>query len=133
MLCLYHQSFAITVFAFILENTPKNFFVEDTVLQLIGRYTVNIQDGIRDVFKLLIELLSWWVLSEEDYALFSTSCLSSAEIMDQLISFLIAKNDRVKTRIFVHVVSELEEVDPKLHDWMKHLDNNGMVMFSIVL
>ncbi|KAM3837204.1 E3 ubiquitin-protein ligase TTC3 isoform 3-T3 [Vipera latastei] len=108
------------------ENTPKNFFVEDTVLQLIGRYTVNIQDGIRDVFKLLIELLSWWVLSEEDYALFSTSCLSSAEIMDQLISFLIAKNDRVKTRIFVHVVSELEEVDPKLHDWMKHLDNNGL-------
>ncbi|KAL7983604.1 hypothetical protein Chor_000480, partial [Crotalus horridus] len=107
-------------------NTPKNFFVEDTVLQLIGRYTVNIQDGIRDVFKLLIELLSWWVLSEEDYALFSTSCLSSAEIMDQLISFLIAKNDRVKTRIFVHVVSELEEVDPKLHDWMKHLDNNGL-------
>lgn len=94
---------------------------------------MNIQDGIRDVFKLLIELLSWWVLSEEDYALFSTSCLPSAEIMDQLISFLIAKNDRVKTRIFVHVVSELEEVDPKLHDWMKHLDNNGMVMFSIVL
>ncbi|XP_070800411.1 E3 ubiquitin-protein ligase TTC3 isoform X2 [Pituophis catenifer annectens] len=107
-------------------NIPKNFFVEDTILQLIGRYTMTIQDGVRDAFKLLIELLSWWVLSEEDYALFSTSCLSSAEIMDQLVSFLIAKNDRVKTRIFVHVVSEFEDVDPKLHDWMKHLDNNGL-------
>ncbi|KAG8136523.1 hypothetical protein E2320_005099 [Naja naja] len=96
------------------------------VLQLIGRYTMTIQDGIHDVFKLLIELLSWWVLSEEDYALFSTSCLSSAEITEQLVSLLIAKNDRVKTRVFVHVVSEFEEVDPKLHDWMKHLDNNGL-------
>ncbi|XP_063161434.1 E3 ubiquitin-protein ligase TTC3 isoform X2 [Candoia aspera] len=114
-------------------NIPQNFFTGDTVLQLIGRYAANIQGGVRDVFKLLTELVSWWVLSEEDYALFSASCLSSAEVMDQLISFLIAKNDRVKTRIFVHVLSELEEVDPKLQDWMKHLDNNGLKATKIFL
>ncbi|ETE73451.1 E3 ubiquitin-protein ligase TTC3, partial [Ophiophagus hannah] len=123
---VFHRSNIVAKDDSFKGNTPNNFFVEDTVLQLIGRYTMTIQDGIHDVSKLLIELLSWWVLNEEDYALFSTSCLSSAEIMDQLISLLIAKNDRVKTRVFVHVVSEFEEVDPKLHDWMKHLDNNGL-------
>ncbi|XP_026556304.1 E3 ubiquitin-protein ligase TTC3 isoform X2 [Pseudonaja textilis] len=123
---VFHRSNIVAKDDSFKGNIPNNFFVEDTVLQLIGRYTMTIQDGIHDVFKLLIELLSWWVLSEEDYALFSTSCQSSAEIMDQLISLLIAKNDRVKTRVFVHVVSEFEEVDPKLHDWMKHLDNNGL-------
>ncbi|XP_070606507.1 E3 ubiquitin-protein ligase TTC3 isoform X2 [Erythrolamprus reginae] len=107
-------------------NIPNNFFVEDAILQLIGQNTKTIQDGVRDAFKLLVELLSWWVLSEEDYARFSTSCLTSAEIMDQLISFLIAKNDRVKTRVFVHVASEFEEVNHKLRVWMKRLDNNGL-------
>ncbi|XP_013911713.1 PREDICTED: E3 ubiquitin-protein ligase TTC3 isoform X2 [Thamnophis sirtalis] len=123
---VFHRSNIVAKDDSFKENIPKNFFVEDTILQLIGRYKMTIQDGVHDAFKLLVELLSWWVLSEEDYALFSTSRLSSAEIMDQLISFLIAKNDRVKTRIFVHVVSAFEEVDPKLHDWMKHLDNNGL-------
>ncbi|KAM6448322.1 E3 ubiquitin-protein ligase TTC3 isoform 2-T4 [Liasis olivaceus] len=130
---VFHRSNAVAKDDSRKGNMPKNFFVGDTVLQLIGQYAVNIQGGVRDAFRLLTELISWWVLTEEDYALFSTSCLSSAEVMDQLISFLIAKNDRVKTRIFVHVVSELEEVDPKLHDWMKHLDNNGLKATKIFL
>ncbi|XP_062833223.1 E3 ubiquitin-protein ligase TTC3 isoform X3 [Anolis carolinensis] len=108
------------------KGNLENFFPDDSVLQLILRHSVNIRTGVHDAFKLLNELLSWSVLSEEKFAEFSTSCGSSTEVMDQLIHLLAAKNERVKTRIFVHVLSELEEVEPKLHDWMKHLDNNGL-------
>ncbi|XP_060626325.2 E3 ubiquitin-protein ligase TTC3 [Anolis sagrei] len=104
----------------------ENYFPDDSVLQLILRHSVNIRTGVRDAFKLLNELLSWSVLSEENCAEFSTSCGSSTEVMDQLIHFLATKNERVKTRIFVHVLSEFEEIEPKLHDWMKHLENNGL-------
>ncbi|XP_062982703.1 E3 ubiquitin-protein ligase TTC3 isoform X1 [Elgaria multicarinata webbii] len=107
-------------------NVQKRYFGGDTVLQVIVQHAAIIQGGVHDVFKLLNELISWWVLSEEDYARFSSSCTLSTEVMEQIINFLIAKNDRVKTRIFVHILSELEEVEPKLHDWMKHLDNNGL-------
>ncbi|XP_044298146.1 E3 ubiquitin-protein ligase TTC3 isoform X3 [Varanus komodoensis] len=107
-------------------SIQKSYFTGDTVLQLIVQRAANIQAGVHDTFKLLNELFSWWVLSEEDYAQISSSCLLPIEVVDQIINFLITKNDRVKSRIFVHILSELEEVDPNLHDWMKHLDNNGL-------
>ncbi|KAJ7320569.1 hypothetical protein JRQ81_020080 [Phrynocephalus forsythii] len=104
----------------------QNYFPSDPVLQLIVRHASNILAGVRDAFKLLNELLSWWVLSEEDCAQFSSSSGSSSEVMDHVIKFLMTKNDRVKARVFVHVLSEFEEVDPKLHDWAKHLNNKGL-------
>ncbi|XP_053162834.1 E3 ubiquitin-protein ligase TTC3 isoform X2 [Hemicordylus capensis] len=107
-------------------NIQKCFFTGDKVLQLIVQNAEKIKIGVHDAFRLLNGLLSCGVISEEDYAVFSTSSVSSNEVMEQLIKYLIQKNNRVKTRIFVHVLSELEEVDPKLHDWMKHLDDNGL-------
>uniref|UniRef100_A0ABM5FXV1 RING-type E3 ubiquitin transferase n=1 Tax=Pogona vitticeps TaxID=103695 RepID=A0ABM5FXV1_9SAUR len=108
------------------KGRVQNCFPSDPVLQLIVQHASNILTGVRDAFKLLNELLSWWVLSEEDCALFSSSSGSSTEVMDRIINFLIVKNDRVKTRIFIHVLSEFEEVDPKLHDWVNLLNNKGL-------
>lgn len=110
---------------FILGSVQKCLFAGDAVLQHIIQNAEKIKTGVHDAYKLLNELLSWWVISEEDYAVYSTSSISSSEIMEQLINYLTQKKNRVKTRIFVHVLSELDEVDPKLHDWMKNIDNNG--------
>ncbi|CAI5772569.1 E3 ubiquitin-protein ligase TTC3 isoform X1 [Podarcis lilfordi] len=104
----------------------KNYFAGDRVLQLITQNFEKIRRGVRDGFKLLNELFSWWVISEADHTWLSTNCVTSVEVMDQIVSSVIDKNNRVATRIFVHVLSELEEVDPRLHDLMKHLDSNGL-------
>ncbi|XP_066477268.1 E3 ubiquitin-protein ligase TTC3 isoform X2 [Tiliqua scincoides] len=114
-------------------SVQKWLFAGDAVLQHIIQNSEKIKTGVHDAFKLLNELLSWWVISEEDYAVYSTSSISSSEIMEQLINYLIQKKSRVKTRIFVHVLSELDEVDPKLHDWMKNLDSNGLKASEIFL
>ncbi|KAL8190532.1 UNVERIFIED_CONTAM: hypothetical protein K2H54_055395 [Gekko kuhli] len=98
----------------------------DTVLQLIIQSTEKIKTGVHAISKLLSELLSWWAISKEDYAVYTTSCTSSSEIMEELINYLIQKKNRVKTRIFIQVLSELEEVDPKLRDWMTHLNRKGL-------
>ncbi|XP_077198783.1 E3 ubiquitin-protein ligase TTC3 [Paroedura picta] len=98
----------------------------DTVLQLIIQSTEKIKTGVHDISKLLNELFSWWAISKEDYAMYTTSSTSSSEIMEELISDLIQKKNRVKTRIFIHVLSEIEEIDPKLHDWMTHLNRKGL-------
>lgn len=45
--------------------------------------------------------------------------------MEELINYLIQKKNRVKTRIFIHVLSEFEEMDSKLRDWMAHLNRKG--------
>lgn len=52
--------------------------------------------------------------------------------MEQLISYLIQEKNRVKTRGFIHVLSELEEVDPKLQKWMKHLNNLGRLYVYVI-
>ncbi|XP_054829131.1 E3 ubiquitin-protein ligase TTC3 [Eublepharis macularius] len=107
-------------------SVQKCLIFGDTVLQLIVRNTEKIITGVHGISKLLNELLSWWAISKEDYAMYSTSSGSSSEVMEELINYLIQKKNRVKTRIFIHVLSESEEVDPKLRDWMTRLNRNGL-------
>ncbi|NXE49779.1 TTC3 ligase, partial [Casuarius casuarius] len=101
-------------------------YAGDRVLQRIIQNAEQIKTAVHDVSKLLKELLSWCVISEEDYVSYSKITSMSHEVMEQLISYLIQKKNKVKTRVFIHVLSELEEVDPKLHKWMKHLNSLGL-------
>ncbi|KFW69900.1 E3 ubiquitin-protein ligase TTC3, partial [Pygoscelis adeliae] len=104
----------------------QDLYAGDGVLQHISRNAEQIKTAVRDASKLLKELLSWFVISEEDYTSYSKTSSMSHEVMEQLISYLIQEKNRVKTRGFIHVLSELEEVDPKLHKWLKHLNNLGL-------
>ncbi|XP_074956313.1 E3 ubiquitin-protein ligase TTC3 isoform X1 [Phalacrocorax aristotelis] len=104
----------------------QDLYAGDRVLQHISRNAEQIKTAVGDASKLLKELLSWFVISEEDYMSYSKTSSMSHEVMEQLISYLIHEKNRVKTRAFIHVLSELEEVDPKLHKWLKHLNNLGL-------
>ncbi|XP_019379597.1 PREDICTED: E3 ubiquitin-protein ligase TTC3 isoform X4 [Gavialis gangeticus] len=101
-------------------------FAGDGVLQYIIQNAEQIKTGVYDTSKLLSELLSWWIISKEDYTAYSINSSLSNQVMEQLISYLIQEKNRVKTRIFIHVLSEFEELDPKLHEWVKHLNNFGL-------
>lgn len=101
-------------------------FLDDRILQCIRQYADKIKAGVLNASTLLKELLSWKVLSTEDY----TTCFSSrnflSEAVDYVIRHLIQENNRVKTRIFLHVLSELKEVEPKLATWIQKLNSFGM-------
>ncbi|XP_061857095.1 E3 ubiquitin-protein ligase TTC3 isoform X3 [Colius striatus] len=104
----------------------QDLYAGDRVLQRISQNSEKIKTAVCDTSKLLKELLSWFVISEEDYTSYSKTSSMSREVMEQLISYLIQEKNRVKTRGFIHVLSELEEMDPKLHKWLKHLNNLGL-------
>ncbi|KFQ37855.1 E3 ubiquitin-protein ligase TTC3, partial [Mesitornis unicolor] len=104
----------------------QDLYAGDGVLQCISRNIEQIKTAVHDTSKLLKELLSWFVISEEDYTSYSKTSSVSHEVIEQLIGYLIQEKNRVKTRGFIHVLSELEEVDPKLHKWLKHLNNLGL-------
>ncbi|XP_010281056.1 PREDICTED: E3 ubiquitin-protein ligase TTC3, partial [Phaethon lepturus] len=104
----------------------QDLYAGDQVLQHISRNAEQIKTAVHDASKLLKELLSWFIISEEDYTSYSKTNRMSHEVMEQLISYLIQEKNRVKTRGFIHVLCELEEVDPKLHKWLKHLNNLGL-------
>ncbi|KFO88570.1 E3 ubiquitin-protein ligase TTC3, partial [Buceros rhinoceros silvestris] len=104
----------------------QDLYAGDRVLQHISRNAEQIKTAVRDASKLVKELLSWFVISEEDYTSYSRTSSVSHEVMEQLIGYLIQEKNRVKTRVFIHVLSELEEVDPKLLKWLKHLNNLGL-------
>ncbi|XP_039713662.1 E3 ubiquitin-protein ligase TTC3 isoform X3 [Pteropus medius] len=101
-------------------------FLNDRILQCIKQYADKIKSGVLNTSKLLKELLSWKVLSTEDY----TTCFSSRnflnEAVDYVIRYLIQEKNRVKTRIFLHVLSELKEMEPKLATWIQKLDSFGL-------
>ncbi|NXK83630.1 TTC3 ligase, partial [Amazona guildingii] len=104
----------------------QDLYAGDRVLQRISRNAGQIKAAVYDASKLLKELLSWFVISEEDYTSYSETGSVTHEVMEQLINYLIQEKNRVKTRGFIHVLSELEEVDPKLHKWLKDLNNSGL-------
>ncbi|KAM5333504.1 E3 ubiquitin-protein ligase TTC3 isoform 2-T4 [Glossophaga mutica] len=100
--------------------------LDDRILQCIKLSADKIQAGVQDASKLLKELLSWKVLSTEDY----TTCFSSRnflnEAVDYVIRHLIQEKNRVKTRIFLHVLSKLEDMEPKLATWIQKLNSFGL-------
>ncbi|XP_052529754.1 E3 ubiquitin-protein ligase TTC3 isoform X5 [Tympanuchus pallidicinctus] len=100
-------------------------YAGDQVLQRIIQNAEQIKTAVRDASKLLKELLSWFVISEEAYASYCKTSSKSHVVVEQLISYLVQEENRVKTRGFIRVLSELEEVDPKLQRWMKHLNDLG--------
>ncbi|PNI55556.1 TTC3 isoform 22, partial [Pan troglodytes] len=106
-----------------VDNVQCFQFLDDRILQCIKQYADKIKSGIQNTATLLKELLSWKVLSTEDY----TTCFSSrnflSEAVDYVIRHLIQENNRVKTRIFLHVLSELKEVEPKLAAWIQKLNS----------
>ncbi|NXI65542.1 TTC3 ligase, partial [Anseranas semipalmata] len=104
----------------------QGLYAGDRVLQRIIQNAEQIKTAVRDASKLLKELLSWFVINEEDYTSYCKTSSMSHAVMEQLISYLIREKNRVKTRGFIHVLSELEDVDPKLQKWMKHLNNLGL-------
>lgn len=105
-------------------------FLDDRILQCIKQYADKIKSGILNTSKLLKELLSWKVLTTEDY----TTCFSSRnflnEAVDYVIRHLIQEKNRVKTRVFLHVLSELKEVEPKLAAWIQKLNSFGTSLNS---
>ena len=112
-----------------VDNVQCCQFLDDRILQCIKQYADKIKSGIQNTATLLKELLSWKVLSTEDY----TTCFSSrnflSEAVDYVIRHLIQENNRVKTRIFLHVLSELKEVEPKLAAWIQKLNSFGMSLY----
>ncbi|XP_045373748.1 E3 ubiquitin-protein ligase TTC3 isoform X4 [Camelus bactrianus] len=109
-----------------VDNVQSCQFLDDRILQCIKQYADKIKSGVLNTSKLLKELLSWKVLTTEDY----TTCFSSRnflnEAVDYVIRHLIREKNRVKTRVFLHVLSELKEVEPKLATWIQKLDGFGL-------
>lgn len=113
-----------------VDSVQSGQFLDDRILQCIKQYADKIKCGVLNTSKLLKELLSWKVLSTEDY----TTCFSNRnflnEAVDYVIRHLIQEKNRVKTRIFLHVLSELKEVEPKLATWIQKLNSFGMSLNS---
>ncbi|XP_021570133.1 E3 ubiquitin-protein ligase TTC3 [Carlito syrichta] len=101
-------------------------FLDDRILQCLKQYADKIKSGILNTSKLLKELLSWKVLSLEDYATCFCSKNFLNEAVDYVIHHLIQEKNRVKTRIFLHVLSELKEMEPNLATWIQKLNNFGL-------
>lgn len=109
-----------------VKNAQSCPFLDDRILQCIKQYSDKIKSGVLDTSKLLKELISWKVLTTEDYAMLFTNKDFRTEAVDYVIDYLVQENNRVKTRIFLHVLCELQEVEPKVASWLQKLNSFGL-------
>ncbi|XP_072369328.1 E3 ubiquitin-protein ligase TTC3 isoform X2 [Scyliorhinus torazame] len=97
----------------------------DRMLQLITENKEQIETGVQNVSNLLQELLSFHVLSEQDYDRLCTGASKPCQVMGQLLDLIVQKNNRIKTREFLYTLSKCDEVDNKLLDWINWLNDAG--------
>ncbi|XP_063249276.1 E3 ubiquitin-protein ligase TTC3 isoform X5 [Prinia subflava] len=97
----------------------------DQVLQHLRRNSERIKGAVPDPAVFLRELLAWGVITEQEFTSYS-QISSSQEVLEQLLSSLIQAKSRVRTRGFLHVLSQLGQVEPKVHKWLQRLDNLGL-------
>ncbi|XP_021111925.1 E3 ubiquitin-protein ligase TTC3 isoform X3 [Heterocephalus glaber] len=109
-----------------VKNVQSCPFLDDRILQCIKQYSDKIKSGVLDTSKLLKELISWKVLTTEDYATFFSNKNFLTEAVDYVIGYLVQENNRVKTRMFLHVLCELQEVEPKVASWLQKLNSFGL-------
>ncbi|XP_045140397.1 E3 ubiquitin-protein ligase TTC3 isoform X2 [Echinops telfairi] len=100
-------------------------YLDDRILQCLLQYSQKIKAGVLNISVLMKELLSWKVLTPDDY----TACFSSRNFLNDAVDFiiqlLIDKSNRVKTRKFLHVLSEHKEIDPQVASWIEKLNGFG--------
>ncbi|XP_053792533.1 E3 ubiquitin-protein ligase TTC3 isoform X2 [Vidua chalybeata] len=108
------------------RGSGQDLYAGDLVLQHIQRNSEQIKAAVPDSAKLLKELLAWGVIREEDFTSHCQTSSTSQEVLEQLLSSLIQEKRRVQSRAFLHVLSQLGEVDPKVHKWLQHLDHLGL-------
>ncbi|KAM4824462.1 LOW QUALITY PROTEIN: E3 ubiquitin-protein ligase TTC3-like [Urocitellus parryii] len=106
-----------------VDSSQNCQFIDDRILQCIKQYA-DIKSGILNPSKLLKELLSWKVLGTEDY----TMCFSSRNFLNEAVDYVIRHliQEKKKTRVFLHVLSELKEVEPKLATWIQKFKSFGL-------
>ncbi|OWK56560.1 E3 ubiquitin-protein ligase TTC3 [Lonchura striata] len=108
------------------RGSGQDLYAGDLVLQHIQRNSEQIKAAVPDSAKLLKELLAWGVIREEDFIFHCQMSSTPQEVLEQLLSSLSQQKCRVRSRAFLHVLSQLGEVDPKVHKWLQHLDNLGL-------
>ncbi|XP_069492191.1 E3 ubiquitin-protein ligase TTC3 [Ambystoma mexicanum] len=117
------------------KDTSVNICLADPMLQHIVEKAELIKMGVYDTSLLISNLYLWCVLSKEEHTTYSASNTSSSrdEVMTLLINHITKKGDKVKTRIFLHVLNELHEVDSKLHSWLNEINNIGLLAAEVFL
>ncbi|XP_037992049.1 E3 ubiquitin-protein ligase TTC3 [Motacilla alba alba] len=108
------------------RGSGQDLYSGDQILQHLQRNSEQIKAAIPDPAKLIKELLAWGVIREEDFTSCSQVGSTPQEVLEQLLSSLIRERGRVQSRGFLHVLSQLGEVDPKVHKWLQHLDHLGL-------
>ncbi|XP_048458872.1 E3 ubiquitin-protein ligase TTC3 [Rhincodon typus] len=97
----------------------------DRMLQLITENKEQLKAGVQNVSSLLQELLSFHVLSEQDFDMLHTGASKPCQVMGQLLDLIVQKNNRIKTREFLYTLSKCQDVDNKLLDWINWLNDAG--------
>ncbi|RLW07523.1 hypothetical protein DV515_00003487, partial [Chloebia gouldiae] len=115
--------------SYMILNFPgsgQDSYAGDLVLQHIQRNSEQIKAAVPDPGRLWKELLAWGVIGEEDFTSHCQSSSSAQEGLEQLLSSLQQQQCRVQGRRFLHVLSRLAELDPRVHRWLQHLDSLGL-------
>ncbi|CAN8197029.1 unnamed protein product [Coccothraustes coccothraustes] len=108
------------------RGSGQDLYSGDQILQHIRRNSEQIKAAVPDSARLLKELLAWGVIREEDFSSYSRASSAPQEVLEQLLSSLVQERGRVQSRGFLHVLSRLGEVHPKVHKWLQHLDHLGL-------
>lgn len=105
----------------------------DSVLYQLDKNRDLFNDESHNISSILVCLRPWMKLDEDKGHENALNGGVEPQVLRELVDLLLARKNRVWARIFLHNLSDCQDVKPKVSEWAQQLDNAGKILCSALI
>ncbi|XP_060765384.1 E3 ubiquitin-protein ligase TTC3 isoform X2 [Neoarius graeffei] len=98
----------------------------DRVLHQIDKNRDLFNDEGHNILSMLVCLRPWMKLDEDKGHESVLKDRADPQVLRELVDLLLERKNRVWARLFLHNLSDCQDVKPKVHEWAQQLNNAGL-------
>lgn len=108
-----------------LASFKDHLVYSDRVLHQIDKNRDLFNDEGHNILSMLVCLRPWMKLDEDKGHESVLKDRADPQVLRELVDLLLERKNRVWARLFLHNLSDCQDVKPKVHEWAQQLNNAG--------
>ncbi|XP_053502090.1 E3 ubiquitin-protein ligase TTC3 isoform X2 [Ictalurus furcatus] len=98
----------------------------DRVLHQLDKNRDLFNDESHNISSMVVCLRPWMKLDEDKGHVSILNDRAEPQLLRELVDLLLERKNRVWARLFLHNLSDCQDVKPKVHEWAQQLNNAGL-------
>lgn len=105
----------------------------DRVLHQLDKNRDLFNDESHNISSMVVCLRPWMKLDEDKGHVSILNDRAEPQLLRELVDLLLERKNRVWARLFLHNLSDCQDVKPKVHEWAQQLNNAGKIQCSSLI